>query len=253
LNLTQRLAEARIKYRSDYPPLRQVEAQIADLESLKKRLAADAVAKAASAQKGGQFGGTSANPNGLDLAEVDSKLKVNELELVNQRKNIDEVQKQIQDVRRRVNMTPVREQQLSQINRTYENARAHYQSLLQKKLQSELASNLEKRQGGEQFRILDPASLPTKPDGRIKILGVGWFVGICMGLGLAVLREVMSPCVNDEADVKAVTQLPVFRVPVIRTQREVLVGRLRLAVEVLVAIFLAVAAIGSSTRTYLLS
>ena len=38
-----------------------------------------------------------------------------------------------------------------------------YRSLLQKKEESQISANLEKRQIGEQFKILDPARMPERP------------------------------------------------------------------------------------------
>ena len=74
------------------------------------------------------------------------------------------------------------------------NSRTNYQSLLQKKMQSELASNLEKRQQGEQFRILDPANLPGRAEGRMRVIGLGWALGFALGCGLIALRVILIRC-----------------------------------------------------------
>ena len=68
---------------------------------------------------------------------------------------------------------------------------SNYNSLLQKQMQSQLATSLEQRQQGEQFRILDPPSLPIKPSSpnHLVVSLVGLIVGAALGMGLAVLLE----------------------------------------------------------------
>src|SRR5262249_31957243 len=52
---------------------------------------------------------------------------------------------------------PVREQQITELVRDYEISKAHYSKLLENQLSAETATQLEIRQKGEKFTILDPA------------------------------------------------------------------------------------------------
>src|SRR5207244_11313375 len=116
----------------------------------------------------------------------------------------------------------IREQQRSEVTRNYENSRQYYQSLLQKKLESELATNLEKRQQGERFRIIDPPSLPQTPHepNRVIIILVGWVAGIFAGVGLTTLRESTDDTLRSE-DLGHITRFPVLaRIPVLRSPSE---------------------------------
>ncbi|MFQ5543847.1 MAG: GumC family protein, partial [Nitrospiria bacterium] len=74
-----------------------------------------------------------------------------------------EIEEQIGLYEQRVENTPKREQEMVTIQRDYDNISNSYQALLSKKLNAEISENLEKRQKGEQFRIIDPANLPEKP------------------------------------------------------------------------------------------
>ena len=76
-----------------------------------------------------------------------------------------DLESQIATYRNRLNMTPQTEQQLADVSRGYEESKANYNSLLQKQNQSQLATSLAQRQQGEQFRVLDPPSLPDKARG----------------------------------------------------------------------------------------
>src|SRR5207245_4328105 len=122
----------------------------------------------------------------------------------------------------RLSLTPMREQQLAEVTRNYENSRQYYQSLLQKKLESELATNLEKRQQGERFRVIDPASLPQKPHepNRALIILVGWLAGIFGGVGLTAVRECTDETLRS-ADMVPLTRFSVLsRIPVLRPPRQ---------------------------------
>jgi uncharacterized protein involved in exopolysaccharide biosynthesis len=82
---------------------------------------------------------------------------------------------------------------------------ANYQSLLDKKLQAQMAQNLEHKQQGEHFKILDPARLPEKPikPDRNKILLIGAFMGLAMGFGLAWFRESMDQSFHTVSDMES--------------------------------------------------
>lgn len=254
VELQKQLAMAKTLYTSRHPAIQELEAQIDQLKKMKtdSETATEAEPKPAP-KKTASVRTQVSNTARLNVVELDSRIKASDVEIANDKKNVAELHDQIEQARKRINMTPMREQQLSEITRTHENSRAHYQSLLQKKLQSELASNLERRQGGEQFRILDPANLPERPEGRLRILGIGWVVGIGLGLGLALLREFTAQCVNDHEDVKQATDVPIFEIPVIRSPKEHRKFRLKLGVEVAAGFMIALAAFGASIRTYLMS
>jgi uncharacterized protein involved in exopolysaccharide biosynthesis len=82
-----------------------------------------------------------------------------------------------------VEETPRRELELQSLNRDYANIRDIYNSLLNRKLEAELSVNMEKRQKGEQFRILDTAKLPEKP--ITPDVKKYFFLSLVAGLGVA--------------------------------------------------------------------
>lgn len=96
--------------------------------------------------------------------------------------------------------------------RDYENTKLHYQSLLDKKLNARISENLEKRQKGEQFRILDSAYLPRtpyKPD-LFKIVLIGLIVGVSSGGGAVYLLEMLDVSFKKAEEVELVLHLPVL-------------------------------------------
>ena len=122
------------------------------------------------------------------------------------------LQKEIALLRQRIEETPKREQELALLTRDYDLLKSSYQSLLEKDLQAKMAENLERRQKGERFSILDPARLPEEPirPNRNKILLVGAFLGLALGFGLALFREVSDRSLRTVSVVEDYLGIPVL-------------------------------------------
>jgi uncharacterized protein involved in exopolysaccharide biosynthesis len=124
-----------------------------------------------------------------------------------------------QNYQRRIEATPSRETELTELTRDYGTLRASYTSLLQRRLDAQVAANLERRQIGETFKLVDAARLPTKPYSpnrpRIYLIGIGSAIGF--GLLLAGLLEYFDRAMRSEDDVRAALNLQVLAtVPMIR-------------------------------------
>ncbi len=102
----------------------------------------------------------------------------------------------------RVEKTPMRELALNALSRDYKNTYETYQTLVQKNVTSQQAENLERRQKGEQFRVIDPARIPEKPfkPDIPRILLIGLLLGIGGGVGIAFIREQMDRSFRDAED-----------------------------------------------------
>jgi polysaccharide chain length determinant protein (PEP-CTERM system associated) len=113
---------------------------------------------------------------------------------------------------RRIEDTPKLEQELTLLNRDYDLLRTTYQSLKDKKVQSQMAENFEKKHLGGQFKILDPAVYPEKPvrPDRNRILMIGALFGLVAGLGLAWFRESLDESFHSEEELEADLGLPLL-------------------------------------------
>ena len=217
-DLRKQLRELEAKYTPRHPDVLKLRQQIDQWEALKQNLE-----RPAGGSQNVQANADSTTFAGQPaLIDVESRLKAVEAEIENDKKEVDKLQKDIEEIQSRLRVTPVREQQLSEVTRNYENSRQYYQSLLQKKLDSELATNLEKRQQGERFQILDPASLPQKPyePNRLLVVLVGWVAGIFAGVGLTALREAADETLRSEDMEQCSPFLVLARIPVLRSPRE---------------------------------
>lgn len=112
----------------------------------------------------------------------------------------------------RVENTPKREQELLSLKRDYGNIRDVYSSLLDRKLEAELAVNMEKKQKGEQFRILDHARLPEKPiSPDVKKL-LMFCIASALGFsgGCIFLFEMFNSAVRRDEDIEEQLGLPIL-------------------------------------------
>jgi polysaccharide chain length determinant protein (PEP-CTERM system associated) len=120
------------------------------------------------------------------------------------------LQEQIKVYQARVQLSPMVEEQFKTLNRDYQTASNFYNDLLAKKTQSEMATDLERRQQGEQFRVMDPANLPETasfPD-PIKFTLGGLVGGLGIGLALAVFTEMKDKVLRNERDIEFFLELP---------------------------------------------
>jgi polysaccharide chain length determinant protein (PEP-CTERM system associated) len=124
----------------------------------------------------------------------------------------DQLQHQITGYQTRVAAAPARESEIAALSRDYDTLRKVYAELLAKREDSKVAANLERRQIGEQFKILDPAQFPEKPfsPNRPLLAAGGAGLGLFLGLALIALMEHRDRRLRTEADVALVLQLPVL-------------------------------------------
>ncbi|PYR15616.1 MAG: hypothetical protein DMF94_31445 [Acidobacteria bacterium] len=163
-------------------------------------------------------------------------------ELVTERGNLDRqvAYKQAEEKRLRAAMAdyqkkleaaPTREAEMSELMRDYETLQTIYRTLLAKKEDSKVAANLERRQIGEQFKILDPARLPEKPSSpdRLRINGLGLALALGIALALTGLVEYENETMRSEEDVRFVLNLPVLAtIPLVAQPRWRAIWRWRL-------------------------
>jgi uncharacterized protein involved in exopolysaccharide biosynthesis len=74
-----------------------------------------------------------------------------------------QMQTQMAALQAKLDAVPLREQQYADLTRGYDIAKEQYRSLLTKKYSAEMAADLERKHGGENFTVLDVARIPEKP------------------------------------------------------------------------------------------
>jgi polysaccharide chain length determinant protein (PEP-CTERM system associated) len=207
--LKAQLADLSAHYTPQHPDVRKLKQQIADTEKMKAQLAASLNASAANPQPDNS---APASNGDMSLAQLESQLKANQIEITNRDHAIIALQTRINEYQGRLGQEPIREQQLADLSRGYDQSKANYDDLLKKKNSSALATDLTQRQQGEHFRMIDPPSLPIKPDfpNRMKLCGVGLGVGISLGGVFAGGSEFMDDRIHGEKGFTNLVPVPVI-------------------------------------------
>ncbi len=193
-------------YTSQHPDVVRNQREVAQAEDTLKRLRAAAPPPEKPHPSSVQAATATSPP--LDttddpvVAQLKVNLEANRLEIENLTHDEARLKASIAQYEGRINQTPVREQQEAGILRDTEVLRQQYAELQKKEQESQLATNLEKQQGGQQFRLIDPASLPSVPSSpkRVKISLGGLAGGLAFGLALALLTEMRDTSFHTEKD-----------------------------------------------------
>jgi len=192
-------------YTDRHPDVRTLKGQIAQTEKMRDQLLATVKTKgsdgAAEGADGAGSGGQSTDPAQASmLAPIQSQLRSNQLEITNREHSIAALKAKVDDYQARLNQEPIREQQLADLTRGYEQSKTNYDDLLKKKNESKMATSMELLQQGERFRVVDAPSLPSKPDfpNRLKFCGMGLGFGLALGLLVAGGFEMMDDRIYDE-------------------------------------------------------
>jgi succinoglycan biosynthesis transport protein ExoP len=198
--LRVQLAELRSRYTDEHP----------DVQSLRSRINRAEARMSASSTAG------PADPvdpsDGITRAQLERASK--EIEKLEARQS--DLEGRVAAIRGRVEDTPRTEQELSNMTRDYETLSDNYTTLLAKQMEAQMSGRLEQRWKGDRFRMLDPAHLPEKPDSPkpFRIVGLGFVLGLLLGLGLAVVVEVLDPTIKDAEQLQTLLPYPVLaRIP----------------------------------------
>jgi len=244
------LANLRVKYTDFWPDIIRLKDEIASLE---KKLAEPKPRK--------PVDDLPPTPQVLQLREA---LKSAHTEMSILKTEEQRIRKDLAVYQARIDSTPQREREFADLTRDYENLKEMYYTLLKRYGEAQIAENMEQRQKGEQFRVLEPAvpsGTPAAPN-RLRLLLLGVGLSAALGVGVMFVAEILDTSFHSVNDLRAFSALPVLvAIPRIITESDARRQRhrFRLAtVGVMVALVLAagasyVAASGNQFLTNLLS
>ena len=215
--LKAKLKKLRLRYTEKHPEVVRLERLIAQMENEEKSNEAN---EEGSNEEGSKE--TSANEEPLWASQIEAQLAQLDAEISQLKNERKRLKSQIKEYERRVEITPKVEQQLKELSRGYEVTQKEYQSLLDKKLQAELAANMERKQKGERFKVLDQAKIPERPfkPNRQKIILFGVFLGMAIGSGLVGLVEYLDHSFYKIEDLEQFTGISVIAsIPKIKAKK----------------------------------
>jgi uncharacterized protein involved in exopolysaccharide biosynthesis len=206
--LLKQKADLEARYSADYPDVKAVNRQIADLrkEMSQAATAAPSAAPHSAAAVAPRESATTIN--------IRAQLKGIDSQLAAKRKQQDDLRAQLRSYEGRVSASPQIAAQYKELTRDYDTANTFYQNLLANMNQSQMTTDLERRQEGESFSVLDPPNLPTDaifPKRSVFAAG-GAGVGMVLGLMIVALLEYRDTALRTERDIWDFTQLPTLAV-----------------------------------------
>jgi succinoglycan biosynthesis transport protein ExoP len=214
--LRSQLADLSSRYTDQHPDVRKLKEEIAKTENLRDQLLVSLRNSKPSNEStdgsGSSPASTADTTQATILAPVESQLRSNQLEITNREHSIEALRAKIDDYQARLNQEPIREQQLADLTRGYDQSKANYDSLLRKKNESSMATSMELLQQGERFRVVDAPSLPQRPEfpNRLKFCGIGLGVGLALGVVVAGTFEMLDGRLHDSKEIRRLLPVEVI-------------------------------------------
>ena len=146
----------------------------------------------------------------LQIQQLRSQLRAADLGIQDKRREQQQIQARLGMYQERIQSTPQVAEEYKSLTRDYGTAQKFYDELNGKMEHSKMATDLERRQEGEQFRVMDEPNLPDAPSfPNIYIFSAGGLgLGLFIGLGIAAFKEYKDTSLRNERDVWAFTRLP---------------------------------------------
>jgi len=199
-------------YTPDYPDVVAMKRRIANLRAeIAQDEAREATQDTTKAAKAKPATGRFDSPQ---LQQLKAQLRAEKQSLASAKQEQARIEQQVRTYESRIESSPMVEEQYKQITRDHETALQFYNTLLTKMNESSMATALEHRQQGEQFRVMDAPNLPDAPTfpNHLVFAGGGFASGLFLGMLFAAWLEYRDTSVRNEGDIWAFTKLPTLAV-----------------------------------------
>jgi len=211
------LAKLQEKFTDDWP---DVKAKKEEIKELRKRMAdAEAANKLNPPVKEKEEPSSTASviePEAIQ--KLRAEISVSNLAIQEKKNTQQKLQEYYRIYQSRVQISPMVEQEYSELTRDNISAKADYDILIHKRNDSGMSVALQRRQEGGGFKPLDPASLPDRPayPNRPLFAAGGFGGGLGLGLAMILLLEMRDKSFWTESDVEALLKVPTLAmVPVL--------------------------------------
>jgi polysaccharide chain length determinant protein (PEP-CTERM system associated) len=208
IKLKEKLKALRFRYTENHPDVVRLKKRIAQLEEEQSVQTSEGQPPVEDdALTSGGFLAGQATPFEFQLASIDQTIKnlqIEKEELKRENRRLDQL---IAD-------TPKSKLELANLERDYDAIKQQYNSLLAKKLDSELVANLEKQDEVTEFKVARWARQPTQPvSPKIpRLILIAAFAALAAGFGLGFGLEYIDQTFRDYKELGQFLQLPVLAV-----------------------------------------
>jgi polysaccharide chain length determinant protein (PEP-CTERM system associated) len=215
-------ADLTSRYTEDYPDVVSVRRKVRELREQIAKAPAPVAEKTAAAS-------TPKPADSIAALQLRTQLRAMEQEITMKKRDQASIQAQLHLYQERIASSPEVEEEYKSITRDNQTAQTFYDELLNKIQTATMAANLEKRQQGEQFRVMDEPNLPESPSSpkRPVFVAGGLAAGLFLGLLIVGTLEYLDTAVRTERDIWAFTKLPTLGVIAFNGEHEPAVSRRR--------------------------
>jgi polysaccharide chain length determinant protein (PEP-CTERM system associated) len=206
--LQSQLANLRTRYTDEHPDVAKLKNDIAQLQ---KKIQEQQNA-AANAELAGKHDKTETPGENPQVQQLRAQLHQIDVSVRERTAEQTKLQHDISTLQARLQLSPTVAQEYKAITRDYQTALNFYNDFLKKQTDVGVSTELERRQEGEQFSVVDPPSLPQKPTfPNSPIFGMGGFMaGLGLGLVVSLLLEARDTSLRTERDVEVLLKLPIL-------------------------------------------
>jgi uncharacterized protein involved in exopolysaccharide biosynthesis len=199
-------------YTPDHPDMLAIKRRIANLRAEIARGAAEPAKGDTAANSKGEIAAKSTDS--AQLRQLKNQLRMQQAAIAAAKQERARLDQKIRSYETKIESSPAIEAEYKLVTRDHDTAVQFYNTLLTKMNQSSMATALEHRQQGEQFRVMDAPNLPESPTypKHFVFAGGGFASGLALGLLLAALLEYRDKSMRNEGDVFAFTKLPTLAV-----------------------------------------
>jgi polysaccharide chain length determinant protein (PEP-CTERM system associated) len=216
--LQSQLTTLESRYTPDYPDVVKARHQLEQLQAKQ-----EAQNKAAAAVEAAPKATAPSGPEPKELVQLRLQIKFLDQSIKEKTAEQARLQNAIRSYQAKIQLAPSVEEQYKALTRDYATAQQFYNQILAKKTESEMATDLQRRQQGEQFRVMDPPNLPERPTfpNRPMFALFGGVFGLAIGGGIGFLLEFRDRSIRTERDVESALQLPTLALlPVVGEEPE---------------------------------
>ena len=217
--LRNTLVQRRAVLSGSHPEIRSLEAQIAALEASVLPIADDAT-------------GETVDVEAYQAAELERQIGLvdRQIALMDDQKEVDDIRRS--EVVEALRAAPQIEVSLLALERRYDALQAQFANASAKRAEAATGEKLEANRQAERFEVIEQAQVPERPraPNRILIAAAGTVVSLGLGLGIAVLLELLNRSLRSAQDLERRCRLrAVVVVPYIRTRAEIRRRRVQIA------------------------
>ena len=154
---------------------------------------------------------TQSRSDSLEIGQARLQLKDVDLNIKKLRAEQAAIPAEIEKYQQWIAAAPIREAEWNTLTRDFNELKRHYDYLVSQNLQAQSAENIERKQKGSKFKIIDPARLPDKPvkPNFLRMLFVAVAGGLALGIGITLTLDFMDTSFKDAVEVEEFLGLPV--------------------------------------------